>query len=293
MKISGIIWMLVVACLASWTQSATAWQIAICPVGPIADNEWIATMEEEKKAELGVHIDYIHRVCALSDKQLTKLKIAAKQVTKRIVDCAEEQQNMINDPGFDGGMEPAILPLPIEEDMMQEEDMSEDLEEEDFDDMDEPSTMELPVGRVAFPGNVMDEMSDDEYQYTDEDFMYGLPVTNHPLWKSTISNLLDESQQEKLDAADQARFEQTYASVIAHTSANFANRLFLNAEQTKQFSDLIYPKMQDSVREQLAQSGQVYDLDHYIYTTITSEDVADILTEAQSKRWELLIGQWQ
>ena len=284
MKICGAMSLFVLTLFGCWINGAAGQEIAIC--GTVPDENWVATVELEKTSELKIHLEYINRICKLDAKQHIKLDVAAKMVVNRIVKKAEQQQEgmmgpgMI-DPGFNGG------PIPEFEDV-------EFLIEERGPNVDQ-ETGEEQIGDLQVD-EVMDNNQDpsmgQEYVPSDEDYLYGTPLMNHKLWKSTVAGVLTKEQNQRLADADKARFERTYQVIVERTALRIANTLYLDPEQSKKFSELCHAKMRTEVENEYARSGQVYDHDGMIYATTTAEEVSKILTETQMKRWEVLTRHW-
>ena len=276
---------------------APAQEIAICGVGQIDEN-WIESLELEKNSEINLHIDYINRVCKLDEKQLGKLKIAAKMVVGRIVQKAKEQQQGMIEPGF-MPVVPAIEE-PVEE-PVDESELGVDDEASDSEEADEPAATETNLvveARMAAPAvvaapvqlNAVQMVARDEF--SDEEYLYGRSLAYYPLWNKKVEKILTEEQQELLATAEKERFQKTYQSVIERSVSRLGNVLFLNDEQMEKFTKLCETKLEKQISTEFSDMGQVYDFDGMLYSTTTVDDVAEILTEAQLERWKVITRHW-
>lgn len=296
MKIGNTFGFIVLACLGLMISQASAQQIAICGVGQMDDN-WIESLELEKKSEINLHIDYINRVCELDDKQLSKLNIAAKMVVGRIIEMAKKQQQGVIQPvpfaGEDLGGEAPIeegAEAPVEEAAGEEatDDLVNEVQVEDLDAPVAAPAMAVPMPAVQVMVNPagMDDFSEQE-------FIYGKSLAYYPLWNKKVDKILTESQREALAKAEKERYMQTHQSVIERSVIRLSNVLFLNDEQIEKFTELCNKKLEKQIKTEFSGMGQVYDFDGMLYSTTTSDEVAKILTEAQLDRWKVITRHWQ
>lgn len=298
MKIGNTFGFIVVACLGLMVNQASAQQIAICGVGQM-DNNWIESLEMEKKSEINLHIDYINRVCELDDKQLSKLNIAAKMVVGRIIEKAKKQQQGMIEPAVpvpagvdgEGGLieieerpeETGELPLEADEDAEVENAVQ---------DLDAPAAAAAPAVQLIAPVQIAVN-GPGMNQFTDEEFIYGKSLAYYPVWNQKVEKILTESQREALAKAEKERYLQTHQSVIDRSAIRLSNILFLNNEQVDQIRELCNKKLENHIKTEFSGMGQVYDFDGMLYSTTTAKDVAEILTEAQLERWKVITRHWQ
>ena len=294
MKIGNTLGLIALAFFGVMLSQASAQQIAICGVGQIDEN-WIESLELEKKSEINLHIDYINRVCELDKKQLSKLQIAAKMVVGRVIEKAKKQQEgmMVEPMPFieEGEMEIEEPEAEIDEPEAEVDEVQDDIEN-DLENQDPPA--DLPA--FAAPARLNVQLIANPVQagdFTDEEFIYGKSLAYHPVWKKNVDKILTDAQKEAFETAEKERYKQTHQSVIDRSVTRLANILFLNDEQVEKFTELCNKKLEKQIKTEFSGMGQVYDFDGMLYSTTTADEVAEILSEAQLERWKVITRHWQ